>query len=95
MQTTKDDPQKRQSNTLPPDIIGNDRHVDDVLWNGPRRGSWIQKAGGIVIGGTLVIVGLADVSTFYKAGARFLLAPMLVLAAFGARILYKALRSRK
>lgn len=78
MQTLKDDLRKRQSNTLPPDIIANDRHVNDVLWNGPRPGSRIQRAGGIVIGGTLVIGGLADGE---RAGTTHPLASVRGLAA--------------
>lgn len=95
MRTLDDDLRKRQSNTPPPDVIANDHHVDDVLWNGPRSGSRIQKAGGIVIGGTLLLCGLAAADVFYHLGARLLLAPFVVIAAGGTRIVYKALMTRK
>jgi hypothetical protein len=91
MTRVDDDLLKKQNNTLPPDLIANDRYVDDVLWNGPRSGSRIQRAGGIVIGGTLLLCGLAAVGLFYQLGARLLLAPFLAIAAGGTRILYKAL----
>lgn len=94
MRILEDELRPGQKNTLPPDIIANDRHVDDVLWNGPRPGSRIQKAGGIVIGGTLFLLGLLNVSIFYGLGARLLLAPIFLLTAFGARILFKALCGR-
>jgi len=90
----EDELRKRQRNILPPDIIANDRHVDDVLWNGPRSGSRVQRAGGFVIGGTLLLCGLAATDVFYQLGARIFLAPFLLLSAGGARILYKALTSR-
>jgi hypothetical protein len=95
MPTLDDDLRKRQSNILPPDIIANDRHEDDVLWNGPTSGSQIQKAGGIVIGATLLLCGLAAASVFYQQGARLFLAPFLIIAAGGTRVLYKALTAKK
>src|SRR5260370_2122196 len=95
MRKLDDDLLKKQNNTLPPDLIANDRYVDDVLWNGPRSGSRIQKAGGIVIGGTLLFGGLAAANIFYQHGARLLLAPFLALAAGGTRIVYKALKGKE
>jgi hypothetical protein len=95
MPTLDDDLQKRQNNTLPPDIIANDRHVDDVLGNGPRSGSRIQRAGGIVIGSTLLLCGLSAANAFYQQGAKLFLTPFLVIAAGGTRVLYKALAAKK
>jgi hypothetical protein len=94
MTPLQDDLRKRQSNILPPNLIANDHFVDDVLWNGPESGSCIQRAGGIVIGGMLMISSLVAVDVFYQRGARLLLIPFVALAAGGARIMYKALTTR-
>jgi hypothetical protein len=95
MTTLNDDLRRKQSNTLPSDLIANDREVNDVLWDGPKSGSRIQRAGGIVIGGTLMLSSLVAGADFYQRGARLLLAPFVVLAVGGMRIVYKAFTKRR
>jgi hypothetical protein len=81
-----------QNNLLPPDLISNDRHMNDVLWNGPSRSSKIQRAGTFLIGVTLFVCGLAAVSMFYQYGARLLLTPWLVMIAAAGRVIYKSVK---
>jgi len=82
----------KQRNIQPHDIIANDGDVDDILWNGPRANSGIQKAGNFLLGSTLVFSSVVVGITFAQKGARILLTPMIAICTFGLRIVYKSLR---
>jgi hypothetical protein len=43
-----EDLRRKQSNVLAPDIISNDRDVNDVLWNGSPNKSGVQRVGAFV-----------------------------------------------
>jgi len=84
----------RQSNILPPDIIANDRVVDDVLWNGPTGRNPVQRVGSFLIGSMLFFMGLVATVDAYEKGARILLTPFLVIAAAGLRVMYMSIKGR-
>lgn len=90
--TLGDEVRNRQRNTLPHEYISQDHLVDDVLWHGPRKGSKIQTAGAIVIGGVLFLGGIALANTGLQKGSYLGFLPMIVIGGFGARILYKSLK---
>jgi hypothetical protein len=85
---------RRQSNVLPPDLISNDRSVDDVLWNGPRSRPLVQRVGAFLIGFMLFSFNVSAASVFYEKGARLFLIPFVVIAGAGLRVIYMSLRGR-
>ena len=84
----------KQSNVLPPDLISNDRSVDDVLWNGPTGRPLVQRVGAFLVGFMLFSFNLAAASVFYEKGARVLLIPFAVIAAAGLRVIYMSIKGR-
>jgi hypothetical protein len=88
------DLRRKQSNVLPPDVISNDRGVDDVLWNGPTSSNLVQRVGVFLIGFMLLSCGLASASIFYQKGARLWLIPNGLIAAGGLRAIYVSLKGR-
>lgn len=84
----------KQNNILPPDIIRNDREIDDVLWNGPTSASRIQRVGMFVIG--IVLFGMSSVmacASFERSDWLGLII-MSSIAGAGLRIIYKSLVKR-
>ncbi|MBB5058118.1 hypothetical protein HDF16_002824 [Granulicella aggregans] len=91
MPTINDDLRKRQRNTLPSDVIANDRHVNDVFWNGTRDKSRIQRAGAMVVGGTLLLGGIGAAVIAYQRGAWIGIFTTAAIAIGGGRVLYRTL----
>ena len=87
------DARDQQSSTLPPDLIAKDRYVNDVLWNGPRKHSRIQKAGALVIGGALFLGGTATAVSMWEVRSWIAVVTTAAIASFGGRIIYKSLRT--
>ena len=90
MPTLDDNLRKRQRNTLPPGVIANDRHVDDVLWDGPRDKSRTQRAGSMVVGGTLFLGGIGAAVIAYQRGAWIGILTTAAIALGGAWVLYRS-----
>lgn len=85
---------RKQSNVLPPDLIENDRDINEALWHGSTRAPLVQRVGAFVIGFVLLTCGLAAASIFYQHGARLWLIPHAVIAAAGLRVMYKSIKGR-
>jgi hypothetical protein len=94
LQEMADELRLRQSNVLPPDVISNDRSVDDVLWNGPASRPLVQRVGAFVIGFMLFSFNLAAASVFYEKGARLFLFPFVLIAVAGLRVIYMSIKGR-
>jgi len=83
---------RSQRNVLPHEIIGHGgRDADEVLWNGPRDNSSIQKAGVLIFGTVFVLAALSLGSILSSQGAVVGLAVPLLFFAAGVRMIYRAL----
>jgi hypothetical protein len=88
------DLRQKQRNVLPPDVIRNDRDINDALWNGSANSPFVQRAGAFVIGATLFLGGLATGSIAYERRSWVALMPISAITVAGLRVAFKSLRHR-
>ena len=87
-----EDLRHKQRNVLPPDVISNDRDVNDVLWNGSPNKSGVQRVGAFVTGAALALGGLSIASTMWRDRFWIGMVPAAAIGGAGSRVVYKSLR---
>lgn len=73
-----------QRNILVPDILRNNRSVDEALWKGSRTAPPVQRVGAVVIGLLLILCGISSAMTATRH--HYLFEIVLTLAFVGAGI---------
>ncbi len=81
-----------QRNTTWPDALRGGRSVDEYLWKGARDAPLVQRIGAIVLGLSLVMIGVASVDLAFQQREWFIGIPAVISFSLGGWFIRNAFR---